>query len=75
MNISTLSNRYQANFQNLLISVDRVRQLLKNYISRLQQQSAQTESEQQLAPESVAAQSIPSALEQPFMYPLQSVPL
>jgi SpoVK/Ycf46/Vps4 family AAA+-type ATPase len=64
MNISTLSNRYQANFQNLLISVDRVRQLLKNHISRLQQQSAQAESEQQLAPESVPTQSIPSALEQ-----------
>jgi len=64
MNISTLSNRYQANFQNLLTSVDRVRQLLKNHISRLQEQSAQTESEQQFAPESVPTQSIPSALEQ-----------
>ncbi|MBD1832605.1 ATP-binding protein [Cyanobacteria bacterium FACHB-472] len=64
MNISALSNRYQANFQNLLASVNRVRQLLENHISRLQQQSAQAESEQQLAPESVAAESIPEALEQ-----------
>ena len=64
MNISTLSNRYQANFQNLLTSVDRVRQLLENHISRLQEQSAQAESEGQFAPESVPAQNIPSALKQ-----------
>ncbi len=64
MNISTLSNRYHANFQNLLTSVDRVRQLLENHISRLQEQSAQAKSEQQFAVESIATQSIPSALEQ-----------
>jgi hypothetical protein len=64
MNISTLSNRYHANFQILLTSVDRVRQLLENHISRLQEQSAQAKSEQQFAVESVATQSIPSALEQ-----------
>jgi hypothetical protein len=64
MNIPTLSNQYQANFQNLLTSVDRVRQLLENQISRLQEQSAQAESERQFAPESVPTQSIPSALEQ-----------
>jgi SpoVK/Ycf46/Vps4 family AAA+-type ATPase len=64
MNIPTLSNRYQANFQNLLTSVDRVRQLLENHISRLQEQSAQAESERQFAPESIPTQSIPSALEQ-----------
>jgi SpoVK/Ycf46/Vps4 family AAA+-type ATPase len=56
MNISALPNRYQANFQDLLLSVDRVRQLLKNHISRLQEQSAPAES--------VVAQSIPSALKQ-----------
>ncbi len=59
-----LSNRYQANFQNLLTSVDRIRQLLENHIARLQQQSTQTESERQFAPESIAAQNSPSALEQ-----------
>jgi len=64
MNISTLSNRYQANFQNLLTSVDRMRQLLENHIDRLRKQSVQTESEQQFTPESVVAQSIPLALEQ-----------
>jgi hypothetical protein len=64
MNISTLSNRYQANFQNLLTSVDRIRQLLENHIDRLRKQSVQTESEQQFTPESVVAQSIPLALEQ-----------
>jgi hypothetical protein len=53
MNIPTLSNQYQANFQNLLTSVDRVRQLLENHISRLQEQSAQAESERQFAPKSV----------------------
>ncbi len=64
MNISTLSNRYQANFQNLLTSVDRIRQLLENHIDRLRKQSVQTESEQQFTLESVVAQSIPLALEQ-----------
>ena len=63
MNVSAPSNRYQTNFQDLLASVDRVRQRLENHISRLQQQSANTGLDIQLAPETVVEQSIPSALE------------
>ena len=53
MNISAPPSIYQANFQELLTSVDRVRQILENRISHTQAQPEQQE----------AALSIPSALE------------